>query len=101
MTYAVTVTWDEGDDDGKVLAFVQAPDLKVACADAELVVRKVHPNAIVNASAAREMNQTVVLIPDGEKARWLTSSDAGDTPGQTKLPGTGPGDGAKTAPVKP
>lgn len=92
MIYAVNVDWDKGDDDGKVLALVQAATLEQAIVEAKQVVRKMRGpgSAIVEAVNAKEMKQTVVLIPDGEKPKWLTADDAKDKPGQLKIKGTDP-----------
>lgn len=99
MIYQVQVKWECGDDDGKVLAVVQEKDLESACSVARQAVRKMRGpgSSVIDVLSAQEMNQTVVLIPDGEKPKWLTREEAKDEKGQTTIKGTEPGDGARKA----
>ena len=96
MIYQVAVHWERGDDEGRVIAFIQASHIEHACVEAKQVVRKMYgPAAMVNATNAREMNQTVVLVPDGEKPKWLSRTETKDLPGQQKIAGVDKPKGGK------
>jgi hypothetical protein len=94
MIGRILVEWEGGNESGKVLAIVQDKDLGSCIDVAEEAVKKMRGPGpcIISTTDAHEMTQTVVLIPDGEKPKWISHVAAKkDAKGQEKLKLTGKG----------